>query len=315
MKPTALIATSTAIAGFVLGWLVKPSADPSAKGGQASAVENQAGAPSGKSHDRKDTLVLKPRGSRSAVSDVDTAADPDVVTAQANFERSFKSAMQRGETARLERLTEALGLRTEQKKAIEAQLARRRDGFRELTSPGKTAADMVADAANAERIFLREMEKILDPEQVDALKAKMEREKENSVQSSAYRDLADLSGQIDLSPEQREKALKSLLGTSKAAHDKRPEGWTVLIETFGVLGGAHGDVLDDMGDMLNQPEVLKDPQAMYNYQMDVRKKDMERKVAQFSSILTPAQLAQYRATLNSRVTMAEKVSPSTFKKR
>jgi hypothetical protein len=315
MKPTILIATSTAIAGFVLGWLVKPSADPSAKGGQASVAENQAGTPSGKSHDRKEALVLKPRGSRSAVSDVDTPGDPEVVGAQVHFERSFKSAMQRGEAARLERLTEALGLSPEQKEAMEALLGGRRDGFRELTSPGKTAADMVADAANAERLFQRELEKILDPEQLEAFKAKMEREKENSVQASAYRDLADLSSQIDLSPEQREKALRSLLGTSQAAHDKRPEGWTVLSETFGMLGGAHGDVLDDMGDMLNQPEVLKDPQAMYNYQMDVRKKDLERKVAQFSSILTPAQLAQYRATLNSRVMMAEKVSPSTFKKR
>jgi len=46
-----------------------------------------------------------------------------------------------------------------------------------------------------------------------------------------------------------------------------------------------------------------------------RRKDAEQKLAQLAGILTPAQLAQYRATLNSRLTIVEQMPPPAFKKR
>lgn len=312
MKPTVLIPTLAAVAGFGLGWLLKPSEPTPAT--QQAQTEKPAGR-DGKSHDR---LVLPTRPGKGTTSGggggEPVPADSENVKAHVAFERSFRGALERTEKARLERFAEALGLNAEQEEAIAKLLASRRDGFRDLAGGGKTAADMVSEAAHANQVFQSEVEKILDPEQVDALKAKVEREKEGAVQASAYRDAADISSQLDLSPEQREQALQAFAGTAKAAQEKRPEGWAIMSETFGILGGANSSVLDDMGPLLNNPDILKDSQEMYKFQVQARRDDLERKVAQMSSILTPAQLAQYRATLNSRLTVMEKNPPPSFRK-
>ena len=308
MKPTALIATFTAIGGFALGWLVKPAPDQ-ASTSQAS-VETGKSKFDTKSRDRSETLSLKRRGgSGGGGNNLGVPEDPDKVAGQVGYARSMKSAQEIAENARLGRLSEALGLSVEQQDAMASLLAGRRDGFRELIGSGKTAADMVAEAANAERIFQQEVAQILDPEQLEAMKAKMEREKEGDIHARASRDFADLSSQIDLSPEQREKAMESFVGASKAAFDKRPEGWAIMSESFDMFGGAYSGVMDDTADMLNQPDVLRDPRAMYQYRMQSQQKTVERTLGQLAGILTPAQLAQYRSTLNSRLTMAQKMVP------
>ncbi len=313
MKPTVLIPIFAAVAGFSAGWLLKPAPDSP----DSPVAETQdKGRTGGKSHDRRGTpLVLKPRGGASGNPE-DSASSPETVAAIINHRKSFQGALELAENARLSRFAEALGLSPDQKEAISALLAGRRDGFRELAGQRKAPADLVADAANAERIFRQEVEKVLDAEQVAALDAKIQREKENAVQASAYDDLADLSRQIDLSPEQREQALATLLETSQAAHDRRPEGWAVMSESFSVLGDQQLGALDDIADILHDPEALKNPQALHQFQMEARRKDMERKIAQLSGILTPAQLAQYRSTLNSRLTLIEQAPPPpSFQKR
>lgn len=310
MKPTVLIAIFTAIAGFALGWLLKPSGQADLKPAADAGASRQAAG--GKSHDRKENLVLKPRGK---VDPEAMAADPEAASARIDFQRSIRDARERAAKARLSRFTEALGLSQEQKDAMEALAAGRMEAFQSLAGSGRPAAEMVAGAADAERLFMREAEKILDPEQFDALKAKMEREVEGSIQASALNDLADLSRQIDLSPEQREKAMASLLATSKTAHNQRPEGWQILSESFSIFGGAHSDLLDDMGGMLSDPEALKDPQSIFKYQTEARRKDVEQKIAQLNGILTPAQLTQYRAILNSRLTVMEQAPPPKVNKR
>ena len=310
MKPTVPIAIFAAVAGFSAGWLLKPSDDFQAPASQAATEDTSRG--SSKVHDRRNQpLVLKPRGTPAEAP----PSGPEVVAARFDFKRTLKGATERGENARLARFSEALGLSSDQQEAMAALLAGRRDGFRELSGQGKTPAEMVAEAADAERIFRQEVEKILDPEQVAALDAKLGREKENAIQASAYRALADLSSQIDLSPEQREKALASLAEASKAVHDRRPEGWAVMSESYSVLSDDQLGALEGMVDILNDPEVLKDPQALYQHQVAARRKDAEQKLAQLAGILTPAQLAHYRATLNSRLTIVEHMPPPAFKKR
>jgi hypothetical protein len=310
MKPTVLIATFAAVAGFALGWLLKPAGKAGAAPVAGDEVSGQLAG--GKSHDRKENLVLKPRGK---VNPEAVAEDPERAASRVKSRRSIEGARDRAFNARLARFTEALGLSQEQKDALEALAAGRMEAFESLAGSGRPMAEMVAGAADAERLFMRETEKVLDPEQFDALKAKMEREVEGSIQASALNDLADLSRQIDLSPEQREKAMASLLASSKTAHDQRPEGWQILSESFSVFGGPYSDLLDDMGGMLGDPDAMKDPQSIFKYQTEARRKDMEQKVSQLSGILTPAQLTQYRAILNSRLTVMEQAPPPNVNKR
>ena len=206
MKPSTLIATAAALAGFATGWLLKPAGK--SVDGENAVPEQAAGtrAPGGgKSRDRDAApLVLRARGGGEA------KADPELASAQVAFERGFGNATERAENARLSRLAEALGLSPEQKATMKVLLANRRDGFRQLNGGGLSSSEMMAQAAQAEQTFEKQLEKLLDPEQSAAFAALREREKENTVEAKAQRDLADLIGQIDLSGDQRELALEAL---------------------------------------------------------------------------------------------------------
>lgn len=312
MKPTVLIATFAAIAGFAAGWLFKPSESPAAAGPQSAAGSGRPSGPlDGKSHNRsaERPLVLKPRG------DGRTDSDPETAEMHVKFDRTLKSSTQMSENARLGRLVEALGLSSEQKEAMEALLAGRRDGFRELQGNGKSRTQMVEDAANAQRVFEQEVSKILDPEQVTALADLTKRKKENDIEARAYRNLQDVIGQVDLSPEQRDKALEAFRTSSAEAQDRRPEGWSIMNETLNIMGGNQVSALDDMSEFLTDPAVMNDPLEIQRRVAQKKRMDGEQMVTQLASILTPAQLRQYKATVDARASFAEQVLPAAPKKR
>jgi hypothetical protein len=312
MKPTVLIATFTAIAGFAAGWLFKPSEAPATAGPQPSAASGrQSGTLDGKSRDRsaERPLILKPRGDGRADS------DPETAEMHVKFDRTLKSSTQSAEKARLDRLVEALGLSPEQKEAMEALLAGRRDGFRELQGNGKSRTEMVEEAANAQRVFEQEVAKILDPEQVTALADLNKRNTENNIEVRAYRSLQDVIGQVDLSPEQRDQALEIFRASSAEAQKRRPEGWSIMNETLNVMGGSQVSALDDMSEFLTDPAVMNDPLEIQRRVAQKKRMDGEQMVSQLTSILTPAQLRQYKATVDARASFAEQVLPAAPKKR
>lgn len=311
MKPSHLIATAAALTGFAAGWLLKPADDAAAT---ATVPPEQTGgkrsSPGGKSRDRENPpLVLKARGGG------ELKGDPVVAKAQVTFERSFQNATERAENARLSRLSEALGLSPEQKETMEVLLANRRDGFRELNGGGKPPSEILAQAAQAEQLFEAQVAKLLDPEQSAALAAFREREKENSIEAKAQRDLADLIGQIDLSAEQRELALESLRTGSADAVAKRPAGWSVMNESMGILGGAHAAMLEDIGELMADDEAMADSQEFHRRLVQSQRAAMEQRLEGLTAILTPGQLAQYRATLEARANMTEQVTPPKFERR
>lgn len=311
MKPSTLIATAAALTGFATGWLLKPTANAPAN---AAALPEQSDGKrptaGGKSRDR-DTppLVLKARGGG------EMKGDPEVASAQVTFERGFQSATERAENARLSRLSEALGLSPEQKETMDVLLANRRDGFRDLNGGGKSPSEILAQAAQAEQRFDEQVAKLLDPEQSTALAAFREREKENSIEAKAQRDLADLIGQIDLSAEQRELALESLRTGSADSVAKRPAGWSVMNESMGILGGAHAAMLEDIGGLMADDEAMADSQEFHRRLVQSQRAAMEQRLAGLTAILTPGQLAQYRATLEARANLTEQVTPPKFERR
>ncbi len=312
MKTSTLVASAAALTGFATGWLLKPSAPPVTSGGAGPEppAGKAAGFASGKSRDRDEgPLVLKARGSG------EMKADPEGASAQVAFERGFQSATERAENARLSRFAEALGLSPEQRATVEVLLANRRDGFRDLSGSGKTPSEIVAAAAQAERRFDDQLAKILDPEQQDAYAALREREKENSIEAKAQRDLADLLGQIDLSADQREQALEALRAGSAEAQAKRPAGWTLMNESMNILGGAHAAVMEEMGEFMGDDEAMADSQEFHRRLAESRRASMEGTLSRLAAVLTPGQLAQYRATLEARTQMVEQFTPPKFERR
>lgn len=309
MNSRSLILPATALLAFAGGWLLKPT--PQAATTQAPAEGTPSrppGASPAKSRDRESRpLVLKRRGDDAVIED--QKADPERAAAEIAFERGFQNATERAEKARLMRIAEALGLSPEQQATMEVLLANRRDGFRDLQGGGKNPAEIVEQAARAERGFQEQVAKLLDPEQAAALSDLRQREHDNEVEARAQRDLADLIGLVDLSPEQRDQALATLRNGSAEAIAKRPEGWSVMNETLDILGGQTASVFEDMGDFMADPESLTNPGEIHRRLVQSQRDATERKLRELAGILTPGQLAQYRATLEARAGFMEQFTP------
>jgi hypothetical protein len=310
MKPSTLIATAAALAGFATGWLLKPAGEPGAS--ETAAPEQAAGTRAvgaGKSRERDESpLVLRSRGGEAK-------ADPELATAQVAFERGFGNATERAENGRLSRLSEALGLSPEQKATMKVLLANRSDGSRLLNGAGVSPSEMMAQAAQAEQTFEKQLEKLLDPEQSAAFAALRQREKENTVEAKAQRDLADLIGQIDLSGNQRELALEALRGGSEEALAKLPAGWSLINEAASKLGGARAAVMEEMSEFMGDDSAMADTQEFHRRLSQSKRAAMERSLARLGPILTPGQLAQYRSAMEARITLIEQVIPPKFERR
>ena len=312
MKPVVVIAT--ALLSFAAGWALKPTSDAVAGGSSAADGSSQAtgkgrggvddGAPSGKTRVREG-LVLSPRESKGGSGELDA----ETSAAQMRFQETFGNAADRAENARLSRLVEALGLNAEQRATLAVLLANRRDGFRELQGSGGNPAESVQQASLYEQKFMEDVKKLLDPEQLGALESFKQREKDNDIEAKAQRDVADLIGQVDLSEEQRDQALSAMRKLSETAASKRPAGWALMNESFGMLGGNQVSVLEDLGSVMDDPAAMKDPQEIQRRLAQAQRATAEARVAALTSILTPGQLSQYRATLEARSALMENFTP------
>jgi len=314
MKP--VVVSAIALLSFAAGWIIKPTPGGIAGGG-ASTQEGTAkgsnrgssedeGELSGKYSDRKSLpSPLRKRG--AATGPLEPSAE--TVSAQVRFEETFGNASDRAEKARLSRLSEALGLSSEQQDALKNMLDIRRDGFRNLQGSSNDPAASIQQAGISEKNFMEDVKKVLDPEQVTAFESFKQREKDNAVEAKAQRDVADLIGQVDLSEEQREQALTVMRQLSEASAAKRPAGWALMNEAVGMLGGSHAAVMDDLGDAMTDPSILKDPQAVQRKLLETQRATADARVAALRSVLTPGQLAQYRANLETRSAIMENFTP------
>ena len=313
VKTPTLIAIAAALGGFAAGWIAKPS-DPAANVSSAEtdagdrggkSPRNTGGSLDGKSHDRPDQpLVLRARGNSDHPEE-----DPKASAAEREFQRTFSSAGERTRTSRLNRMVEAMGLSGEQRKAVETLLAGRREGFKDLQGRGKTPSEMVAEAANAERIFENEVKRLLDPEQTQAYDSFKAREKSNDIEARALRDLRDLIGQVDLNETQRTQALEALRKGSEDAMARLPEGWGLINESMDVMGNAYLDAFDEMAGFLDDPEAMKSPQEIQRRMVEAKRIQAEDRASRLTGILTPAQLGQYRATQDARTSFMESSTP------
>ncbi|RYD60849.1 MAG: hypothetical protein EOP83_18455 [Verrucomicrobiaceae bacterium] len=312
MKP--VVVTAIALLSFAAGWVIKPTPDAVAEGastqnGAPKGSGKGSGADYGELRDGKisDRRLVLPKRGVAAGGPIDPT--PETVSAQVRFEETFGNAANRAERARLSRLSEALGLSTEQQEALRNMLDIRRDGFRNLQGSNHDPAAAIQQAGISEKNFMEDVKKVLDPEQVAAFESFKQREKDNDIEAKAQRDVADLIGQVDLSEQQREQALVVMRQLSETAAAKRPAGWDVMNEAVGMLGGSQAAVMDDLGGVMDDPSIMKDPQAIQRKLLETQRATAEARVAALKSILTPGQLSQYRANLETRSAVMENFTP------
>lgn len=283
---------------FALGWLVKPAPAPPANTtvapatAKSSHVTNEGSGSS--SHDR--LVMPQHNGGNRPPNDPD-AKKPDV-------NRSWLGVVNAAEKSRLLRYSEALGLDPTQEQQMADIRKKERSAFHDLARNGKSPADMLDDAAAAEKEADAALKNVLDPDQLAGLEAYKARQKENDIESKAQSVLSDVLSNADLSAEQRERALTILRSASQKEVEAQPPGWDLIAENYSILGVKNSGYIDNIGSVLTA-DGPTDPAAMMQRMQEAQRKTIANREALLGSVLTPAQLAQYRTTLEGRLNLSQ----------
>lgn len=308
MKTSQLLALATALAGFGLGWALKPGGD-AGMAATGAAGEGQGAPP----RVRPDTSELIAPEAREAADRIRKATEPgatsEVVHQRilAGMGRSFDQIQSRRDRAKLMRLVEALGLDEEQSKAVAVLLEK----FSKSTNPYATGdlsdhESLLARAANAGGEFEKALRALLDEDQRSRLDAYKTRESENRVESQAQQRLAKMSAGLDLSEDQRTALLGRFRDTAATSLASRDSAWGVLDDQLNLVGGdtARGEIFREV---FNDPAFRDDPTAFRDRIRQAEQQLVNEQVAQVEDLLTPAQIEEYRAQLEAATTVIDAI--------
>lgn len=307
MNSKTLIPVATALVGFALGWGVKSSGQ---KPIDSASVPQETGGnkghfSTGGSDSGRNGRPLRPTIPRNTVTPV--SPTQDAVVLQQRLERAFREAGSVRDRAKLLRMAEALGLSTEQIDRFDALLAEQRLQPSESTqglSP-KARLEKMAQTAQA---FDSKFRAILGPEQTAALDALRARQMENRVESKAQRELADFMGKVDLSQEQREAVADVLRVSAAKDSAKLPAGVDLLMESSYLpsgLGSISDRSVEAMLAIGDDAATAMDPKAVGLMMADQQREKVLSQAKLLEEILTPAQLAQYRAVAEAQSAFQE----------
>lgn len=305
MKPSTLIILAVAILGFGSGWMLKPST--------SEATTTEQNPPSRKHADRSKLVAPGDRHAAridaqiSAFSDTSKAGSAELVALKLG--KSFDTLKKRQDAAKLLRLSEALGLSEEQEKAISKLLNQRSNSFNPAKVGSAEPNDILKQAANAEGSFEQSLRALLDQEQLTRLDAYKTRETENRVEVQAQQSLTKLMSSVDLSRDQREAALDIYRNSSREQVESAPEGWHLLADSNHFVGGSRGGA-ERYRDLFSDPTAPVDPQEFRNRLAENQKELVEEKIDQIEGLLTPAQLEEFRTSLEVNGDFLHFVPPS-----
>ncbi|MEM9235316.1 MAG: hypothetical protein AAGB14_00955 [Verrucomicrobiota bacterium] len=289
MKPSTLIALGTAVVGFALGWIIKPSAEPEVSSGTSKEPPARV---------RPDHSELIAPASRKRapervetpdVNDLANAEIPEGGPASLKREEIVSQMAGKRDRARLARLAEALGLEDDQIEAIAALVSK----YKGATSAG--SEDLLDEAANGGGEFEKALLALLDNDQKGRLEAFKTRTAENRIESGAQQDLALVMSTVDLSTEQRSQALVAFRERIVETNPPAPSSWNLVTgRGYAGIGGGTSAVYRDL---FSDPSVANDPAEFAQRLQQEQQRLADEKIEVLQEVLTPAQLAAYRAML------------------
>ena len=208
MKSNYLLPAVTALVGFSIAWLAKPTGAPAPN---LTNVEE----PAAPRPPRPDT------GTRPTPAD--SKRPKEVKAGDFPLADQADQGPKTRDEAKMLRLTEALGLSIDQQgeiikliEGVQASASTTAPVIEDLTTRGKAVEDGLA--------------KLLTPEQLAKFEELRVRERENRIEVRSQKMLTAAIDEIDLSPEQREEVLNRLRQKSKAELQSIPASATLLFD-------------------------------------------------------------------------------------
>jgi len=296
MKPNVILPIVTAVAGFGIGWLVKPAAEaPAAPAPTLSKVREKAADPAPTAIEPAgDSMADRPSGPAKRES------APDLVQSDQNLAAT--------DDAKLARLVEALSLNDEQKAQVLSAVAAA--GITLAPEGGVDGSKLMELATLAGAELEKAILSKLTPEQVVAFEALRTRSLENSVETVSQEQASRFAKITDLSPEQRQMILERVRADVRTEYDQRPAGLDLLLDTSPLpTGSAYltSSSLAAMPFMAGGEDANEKMEAFREEQ----RKNLDGQVDKYRDILTPAQLTRFQLDVEAKKRLLNLVEERT----
>ena len=299
MKPCLVVPIIAALVGFGIGWLAKPAADTALP--KPSAVA----APARKATDKPVATAIAPRENPAPSAPANPVRDAAAIHPAAE-------RVETGSAAKMQRLAEVLGLSAAQQASLSDIIAETQQTAI-ASHPGSSAGptEMLDHLAAGSAALEKSLAAVLTPEQSAAFTDLRNRQRDNRIETTAQRELADLTEVTDLSAAQRDKVLARLRQSSANEVAAMPASLALILDSSVLpLGSASPSAQSIQTlSLLADSQTPEDPVALHAKLMASQRRQLDERLNLLKDILTPAQLAQYRAAIAEQRAFQETMTP------
>lgn len=289
----------TAVLGFSLAWMLKPTPELVASNGAPEDPEIKARASTGA---RSPSMPKKQTFDPLTHTSSGKELPPELVLGRTKLANQLSDSMEKRDQAAVQRLTELLQLSPEQQQQLQMIYETKRSTLNFYRpGDGVTHANMLEKAESAESKFKQALSAILEPSQIEKYNAYRKQQSENQRLAAAQKDYADVLEKIDLSPDQQRALQSALQQEALTREDGNADQARFFEETFDAMGFGSAGVAMSRTQTANAAILQSsDREEMAKTLVEERKKATAERIAMLRNVLSPAQLSQYTAVLESR---------------
>jgi len=287
----------TAVVGVAIGWLVKPDTqNPAPIAKETTPPKRELPTPTAPAPTPQDTSFVDRPSTRPSSPLTRMGIEADTSTAHSRDE------------AKMLRLAEVLNLSKEQQTAILKMIEAAQNEGNAVTNAATTPEATLAAAATIGGNIEKSLDAILTPEQAKAFGELLKRTEQNRLEVAAQKQFSTYLPEMDLTPEQREKALELTRESLADKQSSRSSGLSLMLDNSVLPVGAGSinaqainsleQLAQNPGDAASTPKIhFENQRAALDHQFEL-----------YKDILTPAQQAQLKLVIDERKSTLDRVN-------
>ena len=306
MKLTLVIPIVAAMGGFGLGWLAKPAGD-----GTPATPPAVATLP-GKVTAKPDPAARPSRGESAPPARVSSVREPASEGASAGAAEPAGNVSAGKNAAKMLRLAEAVGLSDAQQADLKKLIAESQKAFiASHPAPSAGVNETLDHFAASGAALEKGLAALLTPEQSRAFEDLRKRERDNRIETTAQRELGNLTEVTDLTAEQRDKVLALLRTSSAAEAGAIPPSLALILDSSVLPLGSDAPSAQSIENLSQLAAALApgDPAAPHAKLIENQRRELDERLNRLKDVLTPAQVAQYRAAIAEQHAIQDTMMP------
>jgi hypothetical protein len=294
----------TAIIGFSIAWLVKPSLqEPASNGALESRNGNLIEMPQ-KSARSSDKPALPQRGGDPANAGSIVGQPVELPEELVRMRESMATQLSQGLALRdhgfIRRMTELLGLEENQQVAMLRLIEKKREAFHAFHASSEMPTNLLERAEKAEADYHQALGQILDQNQVAKYNDYKKQQARNRAVANAKTSFAEVLKNVDLSEDQQAAAEVAIRDTS-LANQQTFDKTNALQEAYETMGfGSAAGPMATSAAANFAIETAADRARTLQDVLERRKLESSSQLEALRPILTSAQWEHYKSILDAK---------------